>query len=185
LLHFALWDGNENLLRDGGSGAYLPPPGFDWWQRMLAGGAGHNLITFDDAEPMPRLGPFLFGRWPRCRAIPDGAKTRDWRGNRHARRIECRGRLWRVEDQIGGGFRRLALRWRLCPGDWQRIADGVESAKARITLSADAPFSLELIRGWESPAYGRVEPAPVLELRANRPIRRIFTEIALPKMGPG
>jgi len=180
LLHFDLWDGNENLLRDGGSGAYLPPPGLDWWQGMLAGGAGHNLITFDDAEPMPRLGPFLFGRWPRCRAIPDGAKTRDWRGNRHARRVECRGRLWRVEDQVGGDFRRLALRWRLCPGDWQRIADGVESAKARITLAADAPFSLELIRGWESPAYGQVDPAPVLELRAQRPVRRIFTEIALP-----
>jgi peptidoglycan/xylan/chitin deacetylase (PgdA/CDA1 family) len=147
---------------------------------MLAGGLGHNLITFDDAEPMPRLGPFLFGRWPRCRAIPDGAKTRDWRGNRHARRVECRGRLWRVEDQVGGDFRRLALRWRLCPGDWRRIPDGVETAKARITLAADAPFSLALIRGWESPAYGRVEPAPVLELRAQRPIRRIFTEIALP-----
>ncbi len=89
-----------------------------------------------------------------------------------------------MEDQVGGDFRRLALRWRLCPGDWQRIADGVESAKARITLAADAPFSLEVIRGWESPAYGRVEPAPVLELRAQRPIRRIFTEIALPaKMG--
>lgn len=185
LLHFDLWDGNENLLRDGGSGAYLPPPGFDWWQRMLAGGLGHNLITFDDAEPMPRLGPFLFGRWPRCRAIPDGAKTRDWRGNRHARRVECRGRLWRVEDQVRGDFRRLALRWRLCPGDWQRIPDGVEGAKARIMLSADAPFSLELIRGWESPAYGRVEPSPVLELRANRPIGRIFTDIALPKMRPG
>jgi hypothetical protein len=183
LLHFDLWDGDENLLRDGGSGAYLPPPGFAWWQRMLAGGAGHNLITFDDAEPMPRLGPFLFGRWPRCRAIPDGAKTRDWRGNRHARRIECRGRFWRVEDQIRGDFRRLALRWRLCPGDWRRIADGVESAKARITLSADAPFSLELIRGWESQTYGRVQPAPVLELRANRPIGRIFTDIALPKLG--
>jgi hypothetical protein len=74
----------------------------------------------------------------------------------------------------------LALRWRLCPGDWRRIPDGVETAKARITLAADAPFSLALIRGWESPAYGRVEPAPVLELRAQRPIRRIFTEIALP-----
>jgi len=186
LLHFDLWDGNENLLRDGGSGAYLPPPGFDWWRSMLAGGTGHNLITFDDAEPMPRLGPFLFGRWPRCCAIPDGAKTRDWRGNRHARRVECRGRFWRVEDQVGGDFRRLALRWRLCPGDWRRGENGVESAKARITLAADAPFSLELICGWESPAYGRVEPAPVLELRAQRPIRRIFTEIALPaKMGGG
>ena len=186
LLHFDLWDGNENLLRDGGSGAYLPPPGFDWWQSMLAGGLGHNLITFDDAEPMPRLGPFLFGRWPRCRAIPDGAKTRDWRGNRHARRIECRGRLWRVEDQVGGDFRHLALRWRLCSGAWRRIADGFESAKARITLAADAPFSLELIRGWESPSYGRVEPAPVLELRAQRPVRRIFTEITLPAgMGVG
>ena len=183
LLHFDLWDGNENLLRDGGSGAYLPPPGLDWWQSMLAGGAGHNLITFDDAEPMPRLGPFLFGHWPRCRAIPDGAKTRDWRGNRHARRIEYRGRLWRVEDRVGGDFQRLALRWRLCPGDWRRIPDGVESAKARISINADAPFALELIRGWESPAYGRVEPAPVLELRANRPIGRIFTDIALPKMG--
>jgi hypothetical protein len=61
----------------------------------------------------------------------------------------------------------------------------VESAKARITLAADAPFSLELIRGWESTAYGQVAPAPVLELRAQSPIRRIFTEIALPKMSPG
>lgn len=183
ILHFDLWDGDENLLRDGGSGAYLPPPGFAWWQRMLAGGEGHNLITFDDAEPMPRLGPFMLARWPRCRAIPDGAKSRDWRGNHHARRIASRGRLWHVEDQVGGDFQRLALRWRLCPADWRRIADGVESAKARITLSADAPFSLELIRGWESPAYGRVEPAPVLELRANRPIRRIFTDIALPALG--
>ena len=183
ILHFDLWDGDENLLRDGGSGAYLPPPGFAWWQGILAGGAGHNLITFDDAEPMPRLGPFLFGRWPRCRAIPDGAKSRDWRGNRHARRIECRDRTWRVEDRLGGDFRRVALRWRLCPGDWRRIQDGVASAKARITLAADAPFGLELLRGWESPAYGRVEAAPVLELRGSRPISRIFTEIALPKLG--
>ena len=65
----------------------------------------------------------------------------------------------------------------------RRIPDGVESAKARISINADAPFTLELIRGWESPAYGRVEPAPVLELRAQRPIGRIFTDIALPKMG--
>jgi hypothetical protein len=183
ILHFDLWDGDENLLRDGGTGAYLPPPGFAWWQSVLAGGVGHNLITFDDAEPMPRLGPFLFGRWPRCRAIPDGAKSRDWRGNRHARRIECRGRSWRVEDRVGGDFRRLALRWRLCPGDWRRIPDGVESTKARISLAADAPFSLELIRGWESPAYGKVGPAPVLELRARRPIGRIYTEITLPEPG--
>ena len=88
-----------------------------------------------------------------------------------------------MEDRLGGNFRRVALRWRLCPGDWRRIPDGLESPKARITLAADAPFSLELIRGWESPAYGRVEAAPVLELRANRPISRIFTEIALPKLG--
>jgi hypothetical protein len=58
----------------------------------------------------------------------------------------------------------------------------VEGAKARITLAADAPFSLELIRGWESPAYGQVEPAPVLELRAKRPIGQIYTEITLPKL---
>jgi hypothetical protein len=59
----------------------------------------------------------------------------------------------------------------------------VESTKARISLAADAPFSLELIRGWESPAYGKVGPAPVLELRARRPIGRIYTEITLPEPG--
>ncbi len=182
LLHFDLWDGAENLLRDGGSGAYFPPLGLGWWQAALADGAGHNLIIFDGAEPMPRLGPFLLARWPRCRAIPDGAKSRDWRGNRHARRIEQRGRVWRVEDRLRGPFRHLRLRWRIAPGDWEARGNGFASGKGVISLSADAPFTLALVQGHESPVYGRVVPAPVIELNAAAPISRIFTEITLPPL---
>lgn len=189
LLHVDLWDGPLNLLRDGGTGAYNPPPGHGWWLTHLGGTAGHNTIEFDGADQMPRVSRFLFARWPRLRALPtgDGALLRDHRGNSHARRVMAEeaggatGRLWRVEDRVAGPFRDLVLRWRLAPDPaWRSTADGAESPAGRLSIAADAPLSLSLVGGWESPAYGRVVSVPVLEARAAAPVSRITTTIALP-----
>ncbi|WP_254453305.1 heparinase II/III-family protein [Siccirubricoccus sp. G192] len=179
LLHLDLWDGALNLLRDGGTGAYNPPPGAEWWHAHLSGTAAHNTIAFDGADQMPRLSRFLFARWPRTGWLPEGAWLRDHRGNRQERCIRAEGRRWIVEDRVAGGFASLALRWRLAPGAWQMDAAGVAGPLARLTLSGDAPLDLRLEAGWESPAYGAMRPVPVLVARARAPVSRITTIITL------
>lgn len=181
LLHLDLWDGSLNLLRDGGTGAYNPPPGSGWWHAHLTGTAAHNTVEFDGADQMPRASRFLFARWPETGTLPDGAWARDRRGNRHARAVRRAGRTWLVEDRVSGGFARLALRWRLAPGEWRAAVDGAAGPMARLAVSADAPLSCALEQGWESPAYGDVRPAPVLVARAEAPVSRLLTSIELPR----
>ncbi|MBB5694907.1 hypothetical protein FHS87_002960 [Roseomonas pecuniae] len=179
LLHLDLWDGPRNPLRDTGTGAYNPPGDKGWWAAHFASAAAHNLILFDEAEPMPRAGRFLLARWVRTESLPDGAATRDFRGNRHARRVVPGGRDWVVEDRLSGPFRRIALRWHLSPGAWRLTGDGAEGAEARIALAADAPLRIAIESGWESRAYGEAEPVPVLVARAEAPVSAVTTRIRL------
>lgn len=175
LLHLDFRFGEEALLRDGGTGAYNPPPGCGWWTEALAGSAGHNTIEFDGEAQMPRLSRFLLARWPRCEALPGGAALTDARGRRHERRFRLSPHRLEVEDRVSGPFRRLMLRWRLAPRDWRLTGAGVTTEGVTVTLDADAPARIALARGWESPAYGEVRPAPVLELAAEAPVGRIST----------
>jgi hypothetical protein len=178
LLHLTLRDGALAVLRDAGTGAYNPPAG--WWWAALNSAAAHNAVLFDDAEPMPRAGRFLLARWPAMTALAEGAARRDGDGNRQARRIAVRGRVWTVTDDIAGGFRRARIGWRLPEAAWRLTAEGVEGAPARIAMAADAPILLRLIQGWESPAYGQIAAAPILLAELAAPASRITTRIELP-----
>lgn len=180
LLHLDLWDGPLNLLRDGGTGAYNPPPDAAWWHRHFTGTAAHNTLEFDGADQMPRISRFLFARWPRTGSLPGGAWIRDHRGNHHTRRIRAEGRRWVVEDYVAGRFRRLTLRWRLAPADWRATPDGAESPLGRLAITADAPLACALESGWESPAYGEVRLAPILVARIRAPVSRVTTVLDLP-----
>jgi len=180
LLHLDLWDGPHPILRDGGTGAYNPAPADRWWLDHLPGTAAHNTVAFDGQDQMPRAGRFLFARWPRTRTLPEGAAVTDHAGRMHERRITADGRHWRVEDGLGGPFREAVLRWRLGPGVWVALPDGAAGPRARLRLSADAPCTIAIEPGHASPAYGRVEPAAILTLRARAPVRRLVTEIMLP-----
>ena len=175
LLHLECRHNETALLRDGGTGAYNPAPGCAWWTDALSGTAAHNTIMFDGQEQMPRVSRFLFARWPRCRALEGGAALRDWRGRRHERRFTLDDHRLTVHDSVAGRFAALALRWRLAPDAWRLTATGVEGSAARIAIDADAPHRLRLVQGWESPAYGVVVPAPVLEVTARAPVTRITT----------
>ncbi len=184
LLHLELWDGPRALLRDGGSGAYNPPPEAAWWHAHFTGTAAHNTIGFDAADQMVRAGRFLFARWPATGLLPGeaGAWLRDHRGNRHERRVthDDSGRRWEVTDAVSGRFRTLALRWRL-PQEfgWRATATGAEGPSARIHIAADAPLALAIEDGWHSPAYGVVRPAAVLVARAAAPVAHLATTITL------
>lgn len=178
LLHLDLWDGPLNLLRDGGTGAYNPQDRS--WVAYFQGTAAHNTIGFDGEDQMPRLGPFLFAHWPETGVLPDGGWLRDWRGRTHARELVATLGGFRVEDRIGGPFREAVLRWRLAPGEWRQVRDGVEGPAARLTVSADAPVELRLAEGRESLAYGATSPLPVLEARVGAGATRLTTLIGLP-----
>lgn len=177
LLHLDLWDGAVAVVEDGGTGAYNPPAGHGWWHAHFTGTAAHNTVAFDGEDQMPRVSRFLFARWPRMRALPDGAALRDHRGRGHARRVTVKGRCWTVRDTLDGPFREAVLRWRLGPGDWAPMPDGVVRAGARITVTADAPIVLAIEAGWVSPAYGVVRAAQILTVRARRPIAWMETRI--------
>ncbi|WP_408887621.1 heparinase II/III family protein [Roseomonas haemaphysalidis] len=179
LLHFELWDGGRPLLADAGTGAYNPPPADRWWLEHFSAARAHNTITFDEREPMPRAGRFLLARWPRLRALPDGAAMRDANGHRHSRRVAVAGREWQVADAVGGHFSALSLRWHLGPGDWRVTPDGA-AGPARIVMEADAPLSITLEPGWHSPAYGVAHPCEVLVARARAPVRNLLTRVGLP-----
>ncbi|WP_235035420.1 heparinase II/III-family protein [Roseomonas sp. 18066] len=179
LLHLELWDGDRPLLTDGGTGAYNPPQGSRWWLDYFPSQAAHNAIQFDAQEPMPRLGRFLFGAWPRVAPLPQGAMATDRFGRTHRRQIRVEGRHWLVTDLVEGTFERAVLRWRLGPGEWEMRPDGV-AGPARLRISADAPLTLRLERGWHSPAYGQVLPCRVLAAEAEAPLRCLVTRILLP-----
>ena len=175
LLHLDLWRGPENLLRDGGTGAYNPEdPG---WIAHFQGAAAHNTVEFDGEDQMPRLSPFLFHHWPDSGRLPSGGWWRDHRGRRHARALHAESGGLRVEDHLSGPFRRAMLRWRLAPGAWALTEDGVAGARLRLRLSADGPLRLRLVAGLESLAYGVTSPLPVLEAVLEAPACRITTRI--------
>lgn len=154
LLHFDLWDGPLNLLRDAGTGAYNPAPENAWWLDYFWSVAAHNTVQFDQDEPMPRVSRFLYACWPQAGA----GWVRDWRGRFHARQVEVRGREWRITDRLDGPFHRATLRWRLVPGSWRLTPHGVEGPLAFIHVTGAA----RLEWGWESLTYGEVSRCPVL-----------------------
>jgi hypothetical protein len=180
LLHLTLRDGPRAILRDAGTGAYNPPE--PWWTAALASAAAHNAVVFDDAEPMPRLGPFLFARWPRLSLLPDGAARRDAAGPGQARQVAVAGRCWTVTDRLSGRFARATLRWRLPPGAWRLQPDGATDGATRIVVAAGpggARLALRLEQGWESPAYGQIGRATLLRIDAGAEVSSLVTRISL------
>jgi hypothetical protein len=178
LLHLDLWDGARNLLRDTGSFAYnTADPGR---AAAFQATAAHNTIGFDGEDQMPRIGPFLFGRWPRTGSLPAGGWLTDHRRRHHAREVTADGRQWEVRDHIRGPFHEAVLRWHLAPGPWTRTANGVAGPWGQLLVSADGPIRHRLGVREESLAYGKASPAPVLEVVAGADVSRLTTNIILP-----
>lgn len=175
LLHLDVWREGENLLRDGGTGAYNPAD--PAWRAYFQGARAHNTLAFDDDDQMPRLGPFLFHHWPETGALPDGGWWRDHRGRRHARVLRAAPGGFGVKDALSGPFRTAVLRWRLMPANWRLTGDGVTGAGIALRVTADGPVALRLVQGLESLAYGAATPLPVLEAHMSGSTSHIETLI--------
>jgi hypothetical protein len=194
-LHLDLWHQGVNLLRDGGSYAYNATAAD---LAYFPGIASHNSVQFDGAEPMPRLGRFLWGDWLQLEAQPQVESGKAGQSitaayrcphGRHQRRVQAdpSGLSWSITDHCSVFRDRLVLRWRLCPADWQLRIDGASvqlcSSHAQISVECNQPIQrLELVEGWESLFYAQKTPLPVLEFEVaatSSPVL-ITTHIVLP-----
>jgi hypothetical protein len=194
-LHLDLWHQGVNLLRDGGSYAYNAEVAD---LAYFPGIASHNSVQFDGAEPMPRLGRFLWGDWLQLESPPqvDAAQASPsitaaylCPHGRHQRRLQAdsSGLSWTITDHCSAFRDRLVLRWRLCPADWHLLMEGasaqLRSSHAQISVECNQPIQrLELVEGSESLLYAQKTPLPVLELEVAAALTPVVitTHIALP-----
>ena len=176
-LHVDLWVQHRNLLRDAGSYSYAADVR---WQDYFTGVASHNTIQFDDREPMPRLGRFLWGAWLKTSMIKplfDGADIataaaayRDSQGAAHERQLSLGDESLTVVDRVHGFEQRAVVRWRLAPSAWALSDATLRDGQHTLQVSADVPLvRVELVQGWESREYFRKTELPVLEVEVARP----------------
>lgn len=192
-LHLDLWVAGQCLLRDAGTYSYNTQA---QWLTYFGGVAGHNTVQFDGRDQMPRLSRFLLGDWLRTEGLQPlearqehtsgGAGYRDAGGARHHRTVELAPRWLTVRDRVEGFQRSAVLRWRLAPGDWQRVTlptgpaeqepaaeHGVRWCNAQghaLTVWSDAPLArCEIVQGWESLHYLDKTEVPVLEVELRQP----------------
>ena len=183
-LHVDLWHQGVNLLRDGGSYAYNASP-IDL--ATFPGIASHNTVQFDGAEPMPRLGRFLWGDWLQLEAAPQlepNSITATYRcpHGRHQRQVQvdATGYRWTIIDTCSGFQGQALLRWRLCPGEWHLEGGGLIGPMATLQIHCDQPITrLKLVAGWESRHYGAKTPLSVLEVCVAQAPATLTTSILL------
>ena len=183
-LHFDLWHQGVNLLRDGGSYSYNSTPAD---LATFPGIASHNTMQFDGAEPMPRLGRFLWGDWLQLEAPPQvesNSVTAAYRcpHGRHQReiRVEATGHNWTITDTCSGFQHQAMLRWRLCPGEWRLEGTSLIGPMATLQIHCDQPITrFELVSGWESRHYGSKTMLPVLEVTVSQAPAILTTFIQL------
>ncbi len=185
-LHFDLWVGSENVLRDAGTYSYNAD-GVTY--EYFSGVQGHSTCQFDEREQMPRLSRFLFARWLKCDEKPTietvgtestvAAAYTDFTGCRHRRKISVSGTRWVVLDELSGFSKQAVIRWRLHTDDWAMSEEGVIGRIVRIDIKGESDLKMQLVQGWESRSYLERRPVPVLEIVIRPPGGLLQTTIAM------
>jgi hypothetical protein len=189
LLHLDIMDNGETIIGDGGSYSYNKG---GRWLDYFSGIESHNTIQFDHSEPMPRLGRFLFGEWPKTecwefkydeKSTTVSAKYTDYLGRSHMREVSVENRVWTINDQISGFSDCAVLRWRLPKSDWVINGNQVVSNKAKISIQVDKDKiqEINLTEGFESVYYNEILGVDVLEVKINKPCA-IETIVTLPNI---
>lgn len=183
-LHLDVWLGGWNILRDAGSYSYNTEP---FWMNYFPGTAAHNTVQFDDQEQMPRISRFLYGDWlkaSRCQELVYSGRLvgfcvgyNNTRGHSHHRSVKLTDQRLIVQDQIAGFNERAVMRWRLIPGQYSIQGNSILGEFFQLSVSASSEIKrFEIVPGWESPYYFRMNEMPVLEIELSR-ASTITTEI--------
>jgi hypothetical protein len=169
----------DSLLIDPGTFAYVEQ-GYE--RNRFRGTSSHNTVYIDGLSQAQPGGPF---EWSGLR----GADARRWvSGNSfdlfegmhsgyrrlpdpvdHRRSIFYKKpHFWLVRDVLeGAGLHHVGMNWRFADGSLVAVPGGAAFQSNRQTtlgllFASKAPWSREICSGWQSPVYGRREPAPFL-----------------------
>ena len=174
-LHFDLWSGGVNLVRDAGTFGYAA---IEPWQSYFPGTSAHSTIEFDNRDQMPRIGRFLFGSWLQPSSVGDirvDGDRAEWvggysdaRGCRHRRTVRARGGVWTIIDETDGAQERAIARWRLADGDYARGDDSCAGSRIEITIDGTHNVTTTLAEGYDSRFYRQRTSLPVLEVDLGR-----------------
>lgn len=183
-LHVDFWQGNINVLRDGGTYSYNAGEEFiDYF----GGVRSHNTIEFDNRNQMPRLSRFLLGDWLKSHQVEDirlqhsqvssqqycQAGYVDAKGAAHIRKVTLSEDTLVVVDDVSGFVDKAVLRWRLgsrqgCK-DWRIEGNMVTNGVNTLSINADVEIKrFELVTGWESLYYFDKQEIDVLEIEVNQ-----------------
>jgi len=184
LLHFDLWHEGVNILRDAGSYSYNCESKVSECFSTIS---AHNTVEIDGTEPMPRLGPFLFGDWSKMKYIGELIKTEhslQWEGSydtpsgaNHYRKVLCRSNIWEVSDTVFGAKEIIVVRWRLKPGDWKLSGNTIKCDNIFIKIHSENEIVLRLSTCFESRYYNSKEDVPLLEIQVKSCDATIITSI--------
>jgi hypothetical protein len=180
ILHFDLWNGGDNLLRDSGSYSYNCE---DALQARFSGPEGHNTVQFDGDPQMPGISRFLYGEWPKVAMFGDpregrfGAEYTDFRGRTHHREVTFSNGVWTIVDTLRGYRRHAVLRWHLLNGAWERTPRGVRLGAYEIDVDSDTEAQIELETRMESQHYLHFTEGPLLTVTVRDRAARIVTRV--------
>jgi hypothetical protein len=172
-LHLSLWDGDEALLIDPGTGGYYGHP---QWRNSLAAWESHNGPLPSSGYQTPkRLGPFL---WSRHHPVPKLALEGrtllaqfDHEGHSFQRTVRLQNNSIQITD-LEAARQPFNVRLVFSPKcQVMTISSGFliqrGSHKWALTLQSSETAS-DLSATQVSPAYGKVESAPTLLLPATQ-----------------
>ena len=187
VFHFDLWYRGENICRDAGSYSYNPADESD--SKYFESVKAHNTIGFDDCDQMPRLGRFILGQWLRADHVGAIEQTtngseywtgsyKDYRDNRHQRKVTWIEDNWFIEDNFSGVFEKAEIVYRLRQDSYRIEGSSVIASWGRIDILG-ADFKLTMSKGFESLYYWQKQPVGVLVLRAGKNCKKISTQFIL------
>ena len=177
LLHFDLWHKGINILLDGGTYSYNPSFKLN---NYFNGIESHNSVQFDNKQPMPKLGKFLFGDWIEMESplkFKKGYKFSNSSGSyrfdkyRHQRTIQIaiEANEWNISDEVSGFHEKAILRWRLADINWTISDYKLISNLAEIKIEKNQLISrFEIVKGFVSKRYNQIKRIPVLEIEVNQ-----------------
>jgi hypothetical protein len=190
---------NHEWLVDPGTFAYVSG-GAE--RNLFRGTAAHNTLQVDLVDQAAPASTFSWRSQPDVRVENwIAAETFDVLVASHTgyRRLQdpvehrrcvfyLKSQFWLVVDVAEGkGTHHLELSWHLAPGSvlqenaLDRVYFAAEdlSAIALITTENHG-WTREITAGWSSPAYGKKEPAPILQFRKQTPIPAEFATLLCP-----
>jgi Heparinase II/III-like protein/Heparinase II/III N-terminus len=183
-LHLDFWLDGQNLIRDAGTFSYNSTVAD---VAYCGGTSAHATVQFDGRDQMPRLSRFLFGGWLQASRVTPVTETGasvtaaagycDGTGAKHHRTIALEANRLICVDRLEGTAKNAVLRWRLQPGDWSEIGNGVTNGLVQLRVSCDREIPRSgVVVGYESLHYLTKTPLPVLEIECAVPAT-LTTEI--------